>query len=82
MNQFVSLDFEDLPQNAQMAIVSAAAAVVVRAKLSDNIKADDSPTRKTSFQSMLLDDELRITTPNAFESRRIAYKRNKMLRRQ
>ena len=81
LNQFIALEFDDLPVNAANAIANAAASAVVSAKLSDTVKANGLAAKAIAFEAMLDADELRVTTPNMFQPDRISVKMARFRRR-
>lgn len=81
LDQFIELDFDAMPINARVAVANNAASAVVRAKLSDTIKADQLERKALTYAANLDADELRMTTPNMFQPVRIAVKMARFRRR-
>lgn len=81
MEQYVALGWDALPHNAQQAVAHAAAAAVVRIKLSDMVRSNMLYQLAQSYSAALEDDEIRITSPNMFVPDRIAVVRSKLRRR-
>lgn len=81
MKQFVILEWEALPHNAQQAAVHAAAAAVVRIKLSDMVRSNMLYQLAQNYAASLSDDEIRVTQPNMYLPERIASIRGRLRRR-
>lgn len=81
MKQFVILEWDALPHNARQAVVHAAAAAVVRIKLSDMVRTNMLYNLAQSYAAALGDDEIRITQPNMYLPQRVAGIRARLRRR-
>lgn len=79
--QYINLEWDALPHNAQMTVLSAAAGVVVRQKLSDTVKANGLNKDSGAFYTLLEQDELRTTRANVNQNSQVAYVRAKLRRR-
>jgi hypothetical protein len=81
MEQYVRLQWEELPHNAQQAVVHHAGAVVVMDKLSDTNKASTLAQSAMAYEGKLDDDELRAQRMNMFDNPRVASTRQRLRRR-
>lgn len=79
--QYVDLSWDELPHNAQVCIMYAAAAAVVRQKLSDTVKENKLAKLSSSYYTLLDQEELRTARMTVNQNAQVAAVRAKLRRR-